>query len=143
MGAAGDVTVVVPSARTHGFAGAGGLKSCLPLAHERFARDLDEALGPGSVLPWDGPAKTFHAKGLWALAAPGRCAAAHVGSSNFNQRSAARDLELGAIIIAFDEALQGRLAREWRRIRRDARPFAAPEQPWWTPILLPILRPFM
>ena len=52
------------------------------------------------------------------------------------------DLRKGDV-VAFDEALQGRLAREWRRIRRDARPFAASEQPWWTPMLLPILRPFM
>ena len=88
------LSIIAPSANSHGFAGAKGLKSFIPLAytlHERRVRDhfhpaLSPALPPAlppafplSLYRYSRPGWTFHGKGLWLLEEEGGRAGGRAG----------------------------------------------------------------
>jgi CDP-diacylglycerol---glycerol-3-phosphate 3-phosphatidyltransferase len=136
-------TVITASPWANGFYGSKGISGMLPAAYtllsRRFLKEVRKS-GKEDVVQlkeWrhgtvgEPGGMTYHAKGLWitlppqvtgngeAIAEPGPSVAI-IGSSNYTKRSYSLDLEVGALIMTGDEALQRKLQAETRWLQQDA-----------------------
>merc|ERR1719231_1368123 len=70
-------------------------------------------------------AQSYHAKGLWFTPAGAKSPNMTVlGSSNFNERSRTRDLELNFLIVTQNERLQQQMNQEVEQILQNAQPLS-------------------
>jgi len=102
----------------NGFHGAKGLRGHIPslylLALESFWRHVQHTDRGSTVSLWEWlrPGWTFHAKGLWFAPDGGPVTISAVGSPNWGERSAYRDLESQVFVFTANFGLQARLTRE-------------------------------
>jgi len=128
-----DLTVIGPSGPAHGFATAKGVKAVIPKLYSMIAHDVGAALAGATRREWRGePGETFHAKGAWLFDRLGSrrpaAAATLVCSSNWNQRSLERDVELGLTLVSRHAGLRRQLRSEHDALARAA-PVVDPAAP--------------
>eukprot|EP00056_Hartaetosiga_gracilis_P018185 m.9949 g.9949 ORF g.9949 m.9949 type:complete len:426 (-) comp6469_c0_seq2:92-1369(-) len=117
-----SVSIVCASPNANGFLGAKGVKGHIPFGYShflmKFLKDLPEERDV-DVCEYDRAGWTFHAKGVWVRNNRNEPPfATIVGSSNFNHRSAERDLEAQALIVTSDKSLQYQLEQEVQGIKK-------------------------
>ncbi|KAG5191164.1 hypothetical protein JKP88DRAFT_205038 [Tribonema minus] len=118
---------------SHGFAGAAGVKGAIPALYA----GLQARVGAAGVPLWEYAREgwTFHAKGVWGWpggsggGGGGAPCCTLVGSSNYNVRSAERDLESQLALFTANAGLQARLREEWGALLKYAAPAPAPDRP--------------
>ena len=131
-------TVITASPWANGFYGSKGISGLLPAAYtllsRRFLREVSKADKDGSIQlkEWRKGTVgtpggwTYHAKGIWATLGPkdgieeAGPSVTLVGSSNYTKRSYSLDLEIGAMIVTADPALQKKLKAETDWLQKDA-----------------------
>eukprot|EP00055_Hartaetosiga_balthica_P007589 m.26327 g.26327 ORF g.26327 m.26327 type:complete len:487 (+) comp5847_c0_seq1:2-1462(+) len=115
-----SVSIVCASPNANGFLGAHGVKGHIPFGYTHLLSTFLNDIPSGhaiTVSEYERLEWTFHAKGIWLRnnqAAPPF--ATVVGSSNFNHRSAERDLEAQALIITSDDTLMEQFEKEFELI---------------------------
>eukprot|EP00668_Euglena_longa_P012166 GGOE01014597.1.p1 GENE.GGOE01014597.1~~GGOE01014597.1.p1 ORF type:complete len:471 (-),score=102.74 GGOE01014597.1:90-1502(-) len=112
-----DVVAAHPTANSfHGAQGPRGHIPALYLATlHRFWQDVQAAGQQEQVVLWEWVRAgwTFHAKGFWFAPGPDRpVSVAAVGSSNWGERSAYRDLESQILVVTANAQLQHQLTTE-------------------------------
>jgi len=129
------LSILCPSAETHGFAGARGIKAFIPLAYalheQRVRKHFRPSLPPSiplSLYRYTRPGWTFHGKGLWLLEGEeegegaregGGVALTVAGSSNYGHRSFERDLESQVWLVSADGGLKERMREERASLLRE------------------------
>ena len=126
--------IVSAATSAHGFGGSRGtdVKAIIPKLHDQLLADSLIASpqqinprgsvvvdGPVDALKWGKEGWSFHSKGVWAelvgLREDTVASITCVGSSNMGERSLARDMELGFLLVTQNKALQNALHLEMTR----------------------------
>ncbi|XP_059047104.1 CDP-diacylglycerol--glycerol-3-phosphate 3-phosphatidyltransferase, mitochondrial [Achroia grisella] len=122
-----NISLLMAHPNANGFLGAAGPAGGIPHAYSLIAKkfwqrviDTNQA-SRVSMLEYERPGWTFHAKGLWYYP-PGSGVpwATLVGSANLGERSVRRDLEAQAIIITESSDLQEKLHEECTMLHKYA-----------------------
>ncbi|XP_075209993.1 phosphatidylglycerophosphate synthase 1 [Lycorma delicatula] len=150
-----NILVAHPSA--NGFLKAAGPAGGIPSAYTSLATSFlswTNRLGQTdrvSVLEYQRPGWTFHAKGLWQSFCNNQIPFLTViGSSNFGVRSVNRDLESQVVIVTENEKLKSSLLEEQKRLYDLGTPFtlevaSLPERkpPFWVRTLMWFFKKFL
>lgn len=118
-----ECSVVMAHPNANGFKGAnfpaGGIPDAYSLLARRFLeqiklRNQDDRI---SLLEYERPEWTYHAKGLWYTSAEDSLPSMTVvGSSNYGERSVIRDLEAQICLVTVNKTLQHALKAEYEHL---------------------------
>lgn len=121
------ISLLMAHPNANGFLGAAGPAGGIPHAYSLIAKKFWQRVVDSnqesrvSMMEYERPGWTFHAKGLWYYP-PGSGVpwATLVGSANLGERSVRRDLEAQALIITESSDLQERLHEECTKLHEYA-----------------------
>lgn len=104
-------SVIAPSEQSNGFFGGKGILSQIPKLYSAIHLDYIRSHPECKFYSYNRPDWSFHGKGLWVEGIQGLYIHL-IGSSNFNQRSANRDLELEFLLLTSNPSLLACLREE-------------------------------
>jgi CDP-diacylglycerol---glycerol-3-phosphate 3-phosphatidyltransferase len=122
-----DCSFIMAHPNANGFKGAKGPAGGIPDAYTLLARKFLEQIklhGKAdriSLLEYERPQWTYHAKGLWYTPSGSSLPCMTVvGSSNYGERSVNRDLESQICLVTSNESLQRALKAEYDHLKQFA-----------------------
>lgn len=122
-----DCSIVMAHPNANGFKGAAGPAGGIPDAYSLLARKFLEQIKKNgqedriSLLEYERPSWTYHAKGLWYTQPDSSLPCMTVfGSSNYGERSVNRDLESQIVLVTTNKTLQRALKAEYHHLTQFA-----------------------